>query len=159
MPTFVAVIGSRNSGKSTIIRSLTGCPSGQYRGSVQDGSTGRAIEVIGSSPQEKALSLAQLRAILKRAAQNSACNGVVCALQPTFPRERLSIEDVLAEALAQGFAVHTFILDPEHLGTTGNMNTVKPRLPKGISPPTALDARRFAYLNASIIHARTNIAA
>jgi hypothetical protein len=157
MRPFVAIIGGRNSGKSTIIKSLTGCPSGRFRGAVRDKVTGATIEVIASSPQEQALSLGALRAILRRAAADRRCNGVVCALQPSRPRIRLSLEDVLLEALAHRFAIHAFVLDPEHTGHSGRMATMQKRLPPAGRPPRRLDARRFAHQSAVAINARTQI--
>jgi GTP-binding protein EngB required for normal cell division len=53
MKTFILLIGASNSGKSTVIQSLTGCKSRTAdSGYVVDYSTGRKIYVIVSSPQE-----------------------------------------------------------------------------------------------------------
>ena len=156
---FVAVIGNRDSGKSTIIRSLTGARTSQFRGKVMDKATSRTIEVIGSSPQENLLSLSDLRKILKGAASSSACNGVVCALQPTNPRTRLSMERVLQEAIAQGFSVHAFILDPDYAGRAGQETVVTTRLSTIGVIPTRIDSQRFAHLNAAFINKRSRVAA
>lgn len=158
MTVFVAIVGSRHSGKSTIIKSLTGCPSAKFRGTVSDIATRRTIEVICSSPQELPLTLAELQTILRRGAKKE-CNGVVCALQSTNPSKRLTLEQVLREAISFHYQVHTFVLDPEHGGLSGYMARVHTRLPSGALPPVALDARRFAHLNATIVHACTSIAA
>ncbi|WP_198389559.1 hypothetical protein [Burkholderia ubonensis] len=157
MQIFIAIIGGRNAGKSTIIKSLTGCPSGQYRGSVQDLVTKKSIEVIGSSPQEQAMSRADLRAILKRAAGNALCNGIVCALQPKKTRTRLSMEDVLQEALAYGFKVHAYVLDPDRSGSH-SPPTVLTQLKTAQVKVRTLDARRFAQINAATINKHTKIA-
>ena len=158
MSMFIAIIGNRNSGKSTIIKSLTGCPTGQFRGSITDRATSRIVEIIGSSPQEKALSLTELQKILRRGLKPN-CNGVICALQPTNPSKRLSLEDVMQTALAFGYQVRPFVLDPEHGGATGNLSKICNRFPTGVLPAVQLDARRFAHLNASIIHSYTSIVA
>lgn len=157
MRIFVAIIGGRNAGKSTIIKSLTGCPSGQYRGSVQDHATKKSIEIIGSSPQEQAMSRATLRTILKQAAGNALCNGIVCALQPKKTRTRLSMEDVLQEALSQGFKVYAYVLDPDRAGSQ-NSATVLTRLKTVPVKVRTLDARRFAQINAATINKQTKIA-
>lgn len=159
MKPFVAVIGDRNSGKSTIIRSLTGAKSGQFRGSVHDHATNRTIEVIGSSPQELLLSLADLRKILKKASTSAICNGVVCALQPNFPTSRLSMERVLQEAAAYGFRIHAYILDPAYSGTSGHAATVAARVASVGSTSRLLDGRRFSQINAATINRHTRIAA
>jgi len=159
MKPFIAIIGSRNSGKSTIIRSLTGAKFGQFIGTIQDITTGREIEVIGSSPQESVLSLAELRKIIRKAASNSNCQGVVCALQPTLPTKRLSMEQVLKEAAASGMAVHAYILDPEYGGSTGHATAVAARLRSAGFSSRTLDGRRFAHINAATVNGHTRIAA
>jgi len=158
MHTFVAIIGSRNSGKSTIIKSLTGCPTGQFRDTVGDAATGRSIFVVGSSPQEVALPLLKLRKILKQAANDPLCNGVVIALQPTFPSKRLSMEQVFSEATAHNFTVFAYVLDPEHSGASGQTAGVNFRLAHIGVKARVLDARRFAHINAAAINARAKIA-
>ncbi len=156
---FIAIIGSRNAGKSTIIRCLTGAPTAQFRGTITDRSSQRTIEVIGSSPQENPLALADFRKILGRAITSANCNGVVCAIQPTHPRARLSLETIMQEAIGHGFAVHSYTLDPEHSGRSGNATQVGVRTKAiGISS-LVLDARRFGHINAEVINRRTRIAA
>ncbi len=49
MKQFVAVIGNRNSGKSTVIKSLTGCSSSSYRGFVH----GLSFERVPSQSRTK----------------------------------------------------------------------------------------------------------
>jgi energy-coupling factor transporter ATP-binding protein EcfA2 len=158
MKPFIAVVGNRDSGKSTIIRSLTGAKFGQFRGTVQDMTTSRTIEVIGSSPQERLLSLADLRKVLRKAAGAANCNGIVCALQPTRPTKRLSMEQVLQEAAAHGFAVHAYILDPEYGGAAGHAAVVAARIRVAGFGARALDGRRFAQINAAAINGHTRIA-
>jgi energy-coupling factor transporter ATP-binding protein EcfA2 len=159
MKPFVAIIGSRNSGKSTVIRSLTGAKFGQYRGTIYDLATGREIEVIGSSPQEKVFSLADLRKVLCKATGTTNCQGVVCALQPTVPTKRLSMEQVLQEAAASGMAVHAYILDPEYGGATGHAAAVAARVKSAGFASRTLDGRRFAHINAATVNGHTRIAA
>lgn len=159
MKTFIAIVGNRHSGKSTIIRCLTGANTGQFRGLVQDRATNKTIEVIGSSPQEKSLSLADLQKILKRARRSAVCNGVVCAIQPTIPRTRLSMEYVLNEAHSHGFKVYAYILDPDYQGTTGHATSITLRINAAGFTPHVLDGRRFGHINAATINATTRIAA
>ena len=159
MKPFIAIIGSRNAGKSTVLRSLTGAPFGQFRGTIHDPATGRQIEVIGSSPQEKAFSLADLRKVLRKATGSANCQGVVCALQPTIPTKRLSMEQVLQEAAASGMAVHAYILDPEYGGGTGHASSVAARVKSAGFVSRTLDGRRFAHINAAAVNGHTRIAA
>ena len=159
MKPFIAVIGSRDSGKSTIIRSVTGAKFGQFRGTIQDQATRRTIKVIGSSPQEKAMTLQELRKILKAAASKTNCSGVVCALQATRPTVRLSMEVVLQEARSHGFQVHAYVLDPEYSGGTGHASPVASRIHSAGFASQVLDGRRFAQQNAATINGQTNIAA
>lgn len=155
---FIAVVGGRDAGKSTIIQSLTGAKSRQFRGTVTDVASHQTIEVIGSSPQERDLPLTNLRQIMMRAIASSVCRGLVCALQPNHPTKRLSMETVLQEALAVGFSVHVYVLDPERSGRSGSTAGIAARAPKGVKL-RHLDARRFAQINAAIINRQTAIAA
>jgi energy-coupling factor transporter ATP-binding protein EcfA2 len=156
MPIFVAVIGSRDSGKSTIIKSLTGCLNNSFRGTVSDLASKISVEVIASSPQERAMSLADLRAHLKKAAKPSF-TGIVCALQPSRPNKRLSMEDVLTEADAKGFTIYAFVLDPPRQGPAHLAANVTSRLAALGLKFTTLDARRFAHLNAVDINKKSKI--
>lgn len=158
MKPFIAIIGNRDSGKSTVIRCITGAKFGQFRGTVMDKTTSRSIEVIGSSPQERSLSLVELRTLLTKAANTATCNGVVCALQPTIPTKRLSMEQVLQEARAHGFHVYAFILDPEYSGATGHASIITLRLTNAGFTSRVVDGQRFAHINASMINGQTNIA-
>lgn len=158
MKPFVAIIGNRNAGKSTIIRCLTGAKSAQFRGAIFDRTTKRTIEVIGSSPQETSLSLKELQDILNAAANTVTCNGVVCALQPTKPTKRLSMEKVLQEANAYGFQVYAYIIEPEYSGTTGHAITITARLNKAGFKCQIINGQRFAQINAAIINNQTKIA-
>lgn len=148
---FVAIIGHRNSGKSTIIQSLTGCPRRGGRDTVVDTASGRTIEVLVSSPQEDAISLAELRRLLAAAKRSELCNGIVCALQPSMPTKRLSLDKVLEEAAAAGFRLSVFVLSRGRNGSALGIASVLPRLPKGVHP-RPLDARRFAHVNAAIVN-------
>jgi hypothetical protein len=157
MPTFVAVVGHRNSGKSTIIRSLTGCPTRNHRDFVLDNLTGRSIYVVRSSPQEDPLTLEQLREILTEAAARENCQGVVMAIQPTQPSVRLSMEDVLDEASTRQFQVHVFVIDPDRSGAPGARIIVDARLAgRGITT-RVLDGRSFSLVNAQEINETTHI--
>lgn len=154
---FVAIVGNRNSGKSTIIRSLTGARTGQYRGPVEDRTTSRYIEVIGSSPQENPMSHRELRRILGEALANNQCNGVVCALQPTKPTTRISMEEVLQEAADQGFDIYAFALDPDYSMVSPDFDQIKQRLSRVSVKPIKLDGQRFAHINATLINSRARI--
>jgi ABC-type branched-subunit amino acid transport system ATPase component len=158
MKPFIAIIGGRDSGKSTIIRCVTGAKYGQFRGTILDQATLRTIEVIGSSPQEKSMTLTELQKILKTAARNASCNGVVCALQPTKPTVRLSMEDVLQEARSNGLKVYAYILDPEYFGRTGQAAAIAARVQAIGMKTQVLDGRRFAQQNAATICLQTKIA-
>ncbi|WNO03939.1 hypothetical protein [Rhodoferax mekongensis] len=152
MQTFIAIIGGPASGKSTIIKSLTGCPSGQFRGTVVDQLNGQMIEVISASPQEIALSYENYMDTLQRVSFNDKYQGIVCALRPTYPSKRLSIEDVLSNAVEYGFQVHVFILSPGYLGFDCDLTDIFKRLPNSLSSLQIIDGRRFSMANALKIH-------
>jgi len=158
MKPFVAVIAKGTSGKSTVIKSLTGCETSSFRGFLQDNLTGETILVICSSPQEQPISLAKVRELLKRAATDTNCRGVVMAIQPTRPRSRPSMEQIFEEAANFSvFQLHAFILDPKRSGESGNAEEVRVRLNKYGADITTLDGRRFASMNARIINDATGL--
>lgn len=162
MKTFVAIIGSRDAGKSTVIKSLTGCENNSSRGFIQDNLNSQSIYVSCGSPQERPKDLENLRklaALLKQILATANCRGVVMAIQPSRPNTRLSMEAILIEAQKQKFAVYAYVLDPEHAGYTGTLASVSQRLHSLGIQPTALDARRFAHVNSTIINTATRIAA
>ena len=156
---FIAVIGHANAGKSTVIQSLTGAKNPQFRGTVVDKTTGREIEVIGSSLQEMPIPISEFGKILSKAKASSKCNGVVCAIQPNRPRVRPDLEQILKEATRQGFSIHAYILSPGY--NDSNAEAAIPRIQacsKKIDIQT-LDGRRFGYINAEIINRKTGICA
>lgn len=158
MQQFVAVIGNRNSGKSTVIRSLTSCPNSTFRGWVGDISTSQTIYVICSSPQERPMTLPELRKILKACASESNCRGLVVAIQPTSPTKRLSMETIFQEVASIGsFRSHAFILAPGRDGEAPNTATIAARLKPIEVNPIPLDGRRFSLINAQVINRKTHI--
>ena len=152
--TVVAVIGPRHSGKSTIIQALTGCKNGVFHGSVEDRTTGKWIEVIASSPQEK--HMPDLKARMSAAANDPHCLGLVVALQPTHPRKRVSMEDVFEMARGHRAKCYAFAISQPHDENKADgveISDVEKRLMNlGIEIPIQpLDARRFAHVNAAVI--------
>ena len=150
---FIAIIAKSKSGKSTIIKTLTGCPTSNYRDFVEDKLTGERIFVICGSPQEQSLSLSQLRTLLKAASSDRACRGVVIAIQPTRPHSRLSMETIFQEAdNCGGFEMNAFIIDPERDGKAASTSSIRTRLGAFDVKIQTLDGRRFALSNAQIIN-------
>lgn len=163
MRRFVAVIGTRNAGKSTVIKSLTGCPTNGFRDFVEDQLTGHSIYVSCGSPQENPrglASLSDLRTVFRKVLSRDGCRGVVMAIQPSKPYARkLWMEEILTEANRSGFKVSAYVLDPGHGGLPGTAAQIAHRIsPLGIVP-IRIDGRRFAHINAHRINAETKIAA
>jgi GTPase SAR1 family protein len=152
---FIAVIGDQNSGKSTIIQALTGCKSGISRNRVEDRVTGKWIQVIASSPQEKRISRSDLKRKIGEAATDPLCLGLVIALQPTYPRKRLSIVDVFAVAEEYSMKRHVFVISRPYSSKADRteVSEIETRLSKFHieGPVQPVDARRFAHVNASAI--------
>lgn len=158
MKPLVLVIGGRDSGKSTIIASLTGCPSHNYRGLVKDKTSGRQIYVVTSSPQEAGLTPAKFRGILRTVSRQDLI-GIVMAIQPTRPYKRLSLEKIIQGAQRKGtLSIHAFVLDPPYM-RKGAIDTTVTRSRLGALGvvPHSLDGRHFAHLNATEIKAITGI--
>ncbi|MBN1692605.1 MAG: hypothetical protein JW845_03520 [Dehalococcoidales bacterium] len=153
MKPLILLIGGINSGKSTIISSLTGCPSHNFRELVRDRSTGRQIYVISSSPQEDSLSQGELDQILETVHRRRRVIGLVISIQPTYPRTRLSLENIIQTVQVNShFTIFAFILDPPYSsdGSIDLTDTINRLASFGVVS-RYLDGRRFAYLNASDI--------
>jgi hypothetical protein len=158
MRKFIAIIGPSTSGKSTIIKNLTGCPTNSYRDFVEDKLTGQSVFVVCGSPQEQPLSLLELRRLLKAAAANPKCRGVVMAIQPTRPHSRLSMETIFHEvANSDAFEMNAFIIDPGRNGRPANAEEIKSRLSAFAAKIETLDGQRFALINAQIINDVTSV--
>ncbi len=157
MKPFIAVIGTRNAGKSTVIRSLTGCPTKSWRNVVKDKSTRRSIYAIASSPQEDPLDRERFREIIEQVARDESILGLVMAVQPSWPATRLSLEDIFQ--IVQGKLSPTAVMlhPPYNDDGASSPQSVQARLkPFGVTL-TVLDGRRFAYLNASDTRGLTGI--
>lgn len=162
MKKFIAVIGGRDAGKSTVIVSLTGCPNRSFQGPVTDRSNDENIYVIASSPQEKKLSQNEgnerneFQNILTQVGQDKKCRGLVMAIQPSRPRIKLSLEDIIQEVQnTNSFEPYLFILEPIYSQPpeAQSISTdVNRRLRNTGLVPQVLDGRRFAFLNARNIN-------
>jgi energy-coupling factor transporter ATP-binding protein EcfA2 len=154
----ILVIGGTNSGKSTIISSLTGCLYHTFRGEVKDNATGKIIYIIGSSPQEESLELREFSRILNNVHNKPSTIGLVIAVQPTYPRTRLSLEDIVQKAQENNrFIIYSFLLDPPYDGEGIDVEQTRNRLTALGLVVRYLDARRFAFLNALDIRQVTGI--
>lgn len=156
MKPFIAVIGKGKSGKSTIIKTLTGCGRSNYRDFLKDNLTGETILIVCGSPREEDLSLAKLRELLKRSADDPKCRGVVMAIQPTWPHTRLSMGTILNE-VTSAFQISAFIINPERNGDPADAETIKSRLSNFNVKLQTLDGRRFATINARRINDATGL--
>ncbi len=152
---FVAVIGYRNSGKSTIVQSLTGCNNRSFIGYVEDKEANLSIFVHSTSPQEHpATNQAAFDRYLRNAKEKANLQGLVFAIQPTKPRRRLLMETMFNLAKQRGFECYAFILQPPYKnGEVMKFDEIRDRVLSGDSTAKifALDARRFAVLNAEAI--------
>jgi energy-coupling factor transporter ATP-binding protein EcfA2 len=166
---FIAVIGVGRSGKSTIIQSLTGCKSHNFRDFVIDESTRRTIYVHAGSPQEQhrynRTDLPEFRRQLRKVLRNRAAQGAVYAIQPTDPSKRLSLEEMFEEVAKDGlFETHVFILNPprnearkrDSESLTKLLDRVK-SCKVDVRNIHILDARRFAILNADAIRSISGV--
>jgi hypothetical protein len=158
MKPLIALIGGGGSGKSTIIKTLTGCGRSNYRDFLKDHFTGESILVICGSPQEETIQLSKLRELLESAAADPNCRGVVIAIQPRRTRTRLSMEQIFEEAGNCGdFELSAFIIDPDRKGETAAAHDITSRLSRFPARIGTLDARRFASINAQLIDEVTGL--
>ena len=143
------MIGGVNAGKSTVIRSFTGCRSGMFVGEIEERVRYSRIFVVAYSPQEKALPT--LEPILRHVARTRAIRGIVIAIQPRRTRTRDSMEDVFQLARRCGqFSFYAFILDPPYRrrGTIDRADVRRRLRALGIGSVTVLDARRYPHKSA-----------
>lgn len=159
MKKFVAIIGDTVSGKSTLIKSLTGCCSGNFRGQVKNKLNNKFIEVIAESPQDKSLTRQEFVETLERVVTSEKCIGIVCALKPTQPSKRLSIESVLSEAVKYKYQTYIYIINPGYLGFTCSAKNLYDRIPLGVEGVYFLDGRNFALDNAGFINKTSQLLA
>lgn len=149
----VAVIGGGNAGKSTIIQSLTGCPTRTFCGRVRDSASAKEIEVLAASPQERNISTADLRRMLKDAAERPNSTGMVIAMRPSRSRKRQSMENVFLLASEYGLSASAFLIAPGYKNAPSqtDVNETLGRLAASNVPVQRLNGERFAHINASII--------
>ena len=157
---FVAVVGWGNSGKSTLIASLTGCKSPNFRGEIIANDSQRWMWVSATSPEELYISLKDFKKELSAAASDPLCTGIVMAIQPTQPWKKLSLEQIYGEVDSSGaFDNFAFLMDPGYKGRMISVPAVRSRI-KSVSPGTtirSIDGRKFGFLNAEYIQKMTGI--
>jgi GTPase Era involved in 16S rRNA processing len=164
MKKFVAIVGRANSGKSTIIGSLTGCKNHSTTNPVVDQTTQQKIFVIPSSPEEKELTWVDTESspertlnfdgILDKVIRDPFYLGIVMAIQPTYRGTRLRMEEILTKIRDTGaFSTFAIILDPPYttpgVSHTNETNKVSISLKNlGVGKIMVLNGGRFAHLNA-----------
>ena len=153
------VIGSSNSGKSTIISSFSGCKTHGFNSFVEDKTNGKKIYVIASSPQENGyLTSQKLGQYLNTVTQNLNYIGCIIAIQPRRTRTRLSLEDIFQQVQnTRAFEIYAFIVDPPYRGKQMDRTDITARLAALGIVPVSLDGRKFALLNAIEIKRITRI--
>ena len=166
---FIAVIGKRNSGKSTVIRSLTGCASKSAHNHehgffvAEDRVKNKTIYVRANSPQEAPLTLDKLQDIIQEVKDRRSL-GVVMAIQPNKLTRRLSMEDIRNTVQDSGvFQIYAFVLDPGYKDE-GASNSIFEETERRLNEAgiqvqicARLDGRRFAFNNAMEINRCTKL--
>jgi hypothetical protein len=155
---FIAVIGPRNAGKSTIIRSLTG-KIGIY-GYVEDRTTGLKIYFHSRSPQEHARQNEKtFKELLVDVSKDKNVQGIIFAAQPTVPRKRLSMDKMFELTRKAGLENYAFVLGVSNEGASVDFDEVSGRVLEcdRSAHVFRLDGRRFAILNADAIRALSGL--
>ncbi|MFA6357388.1 MAG: hypothetical protein WCY09_01785 [Candidatus Omnitrophota bacterium] len=168
MKKFIAIIGYSKSGKSAIIRSLTGC-GGKRTGNffrdlrvyIMENLTVnplRRLYVIPDSFQENPkATISQLWRFLRAVLEDRHALGVVMAIQPTDSKKRIRIEQIFSLLRRiGGFEIRSFVINPGRNNNGVIPRDMQNRLDLNIEP-FSLNARNFTYFNARIIQQRTNI--
>lgn len=151
----VAIIGHRNSGKSSIIRALTGVYGDRVPEIVKDRSTGKWIYVVSHSPEECPLPEKEFLKLMRAASHDRLCLGVVIALQPNNPWKRLSMERVFELVKPYKFTFRAFAIATPYKATSrgSDPTEIEQRIARvRINVRVlSLDAQRFAHINAAAI--------
>lgn len=153
---FVAVIAYGKSGKSTIISSLTGCRKSTFEGFITDNTNFNSLFVCCGSPQELGIKLTKIKEWLTKCNEESGCSGMIMAIQPTNTQKRASMEDILNEAMSQGFDVYAFVVEPGYNDTKSCYADVISRLSDIVSSSNIfkINGKHFALKNANYINSK-----
>ena len=163
MKPFIGIIGFAGAGKSPTIGSLTGVCNSSFRGRIEDKVTGQNMLVIASSPQVRLMSAKDFEKAIREAAKDDDCRGVVCSVQPTNARKRITITELyeIVEKVG-GFDSYAFVIDPAREPSTKKKETLISALVKeslqGLKVVLKnLDGRLFPFKNAQTIQKVTKI--
>ncbi len=159
---FVAVIGYGKSGKSTIISSLTGCRTSTFKDFISDKITGNTVFVYSGSPQElPEITLEEIRKRLEECKNQDNCGGMVIAIQPTHSRIRPRMEEIFRGAIAQGFDVYAFVIEPGYKNNNNGCYTDVINRLTSIGVPSSnvfkINGEQFALKNANDINSKVKI--
>jgi ABC-type branched-subunit amino acid transport system ATPase component len=158
MKKFVAVIGPAESGKSTIIQSLTGCKTKSFNGFVQDNSTHNRVYVIASSLQESGMKKNEFLNILRRVGRDAGCSGIVVAIQLSEPWKRMSMEETFDIINKFGsFRIILYVLNQTYDNKKNIFKTMFRGRYNSKREPRLLNAKRFSFFNAKIIQRTSKI--
>lgn len=163
MKPFIGIIGFAGAGKSPIIGSITGVCNSSFRGRIEDKISGENILVIASSPQVRYMSEKDFEKAIRDAAKDKHCRGVVCSVQPTNARKRITITELYAMVEKTGeFDSYAFVIHPSREPSSKKKETLISALVKeslqGLKViMKALDGRVFPFKNAQLIQKATKI--
>jgi len=163
MKPFIGIIGFANSGKSSIIASLTGNGNGSYVGKILNQKTKEYVFIYASSPQEikkiGAVVYAEMKEHFQTLAADKKCRGVICAIQPTKSTKKPSMEKVFELAKINNFELFGYVIDPPYNegGRRISCGEIKNRLQNFEVEPERIDGRKFGLENAQIIQKETKI--
>lgn len=163
MKKLVTVIGEPNFGKSTIIQSFTGFELRASHGLVRDNNTQEFIYVYSASPQElDQITLAHIEAIRDQVENDPLGLGIVLALQPIRARIRPRMEACIGLFTNRpNWGLFNFFITTAYSGTPSKHSIVDIdnmlRTVNATTTSPALDGRRFAFRNSSIIQSVTNL--
>jgi len=127
-------IGWANSGKSTLIRGISGCNTKGFQGFIKDTVRKRSLYIISSSPQESGMSEDEYKNAIQEAYRDGRCRAILLAIQPTEPTVHLSLEDCVRIARAhRQFEITAFLIAHPHNKDAENptedaLNNVRDRL-------------------------------
>ncbi|WP_039912852.1 hypothetical protein [Cellvibrio mixtus] len=156
---FVGIIGNRNSGKSTIIKSLSGCGNSSFR-DYMDGFSNQSVYICCASPQEKRFvsgrkfDLAAIEETMQSAHKKVGCRGMVVAMQATGKsRLRPDYMSIFRAAKNNGFTeLYAFIVDPGYNDSASIKLENTKELSELCVEVKRLSGKHFPHSNATYIN-------
>lgn len=154
---FILIIGSKQSGKSSIIRSLTGKVVFDGISFAETASRANYIHVIEGVKRFERISTLELDIEMTTLEIDECCNGVIFEISLENDSNSPIFEKIINHVYHMKFKLHVFIVSPGIDGVRCDEVKSISRLPRSIPSIHIIDGQRLPFENASFINSITNI--